>query len=341
MTEPTDKRPLDEADEQQLEHYLKGDSRVSRRYRELPGVEVPPSLDRLVLGRAQEAVKHRSSRPVWVRWSAPFAVAASAVLALAIVIETGVRDETTVSSVLRTQQKMQIEAAEQSAPPTAPLDVPAPSQLTREEQRAQLKGEELRAAERREEPGPAPKGEESRAALKREEPSAVETRVPAPAAAPAPRPAAPAFAPAPPPPEARSKRYVTNEAPGSAQAASASQSDAKASADQTDVEASAGAAEAEDERIAVQRMMREEQSLSAASRGAVDTRAPVAVYSRPISANMSAPRTYLDPEEWLKDIRQLRKENKQEQADREWRRFRAAYPNHEVAETDLAREAER
>lgn len=292
MTEPTDNRPLDEVDEQQLEQYLKGDSSVSRRYRQLPGAEVPASLDRLILSQAQEAVKHRSSRPAWVRWSAPFAVAASAVLALAIVIETGVRDETAVSTVLRSQQPaMETGAAEESAPKREP-----------------------------------------RASLEREAPSAVEMRMPEPTAAPAPRPAAPAFAP--PPPEARAKRYVANEAREYAtveQVTKAAQGEAEASAD----------AAAEDERIATERMLREEQSLSAASRGVVDTRAPVAVYS-PISANIPAPpRTYLDPEEWLKDIRQLRKQNKQEQANQEWRRFRAAFPNHEVAETDSAREPER
>ena len=48
----------------------------------------------------------------------------------------------------------------------------------------------------------------------------------------------------------------------------------------------------------------------------------------------------MDPEAWLKAIRELRKENKQEQADREWQRFRAAFPDYEVAETDAAREAQ-
>ena len=299
MTEPTDKRPLDQADEQQLEQYLKGDSSVSRQYRQLPAAEVPASLDRLVLSRAQDALNNRSSqRPAWVRWSAPFAVAASAVLALAIVIETGVRDETTVSSVLQKQeQPIETRMIEESAPPAQQLDVPAPSEL------------------------------------KREEPRAVEMRMPEPAATEAPPPAAPAFAP--PPPEARSERY--DEAPEFAiqeQAAKAAQSDAKASA---------GAAAEEEERVVAQRAMREEASLAAAAPEVVDTRAPVAVYSRPISADMSAasPRTYLDPEEWLKDIRQLRKDNKQEQADLEWRRFRAAYPNHEVAETDAARETKK
>ncbi len=65
-------------------------------------------------------------------------------------------------------------------------------------------------------------------------------------------------------------------------------------------------------------------------------------YSGQISA--AAPATaqvYTDPEVWLKDIRQLRKENKQEQADTEWRRFREAFPNYNVAESDIAREAKK
>jgi hypothetical protein len=41
----------------------------------------------------------------------------------------------------------------------------------------------------------------------------------------------------------------------------------------------------------------------------------------------------------LRDIRQLRKENKQADADREWRRFREAFPAYEVEESDTAREA--
>ena len=35
---------------------------------------------------------------------------------------------------------------------------------------------------------------------------------------------------------------------------------------------------------------------------------------------------FSDPERWLEQIRQLRKENKQTEADREWRRFREAFP---------------
>jgi hypothetical protein len=61
--------------------------------------------------------------------------------------------------------------------------------------------------------------------------------------------------------------------------------------------------------------------------------------SRQVNAPFpTPPQEYTDPEAWLKDIRELRKENKQEQADQEWRRFREAFPKYEVAETDAARE---
>jgi hypothetical protein len=53
------------------------------------------------------------------------------------------------------------------------------------------------------------------------------------------------------------------------------------------------------------------------------------------------PRNYSEPEQWLRDIRQLRKENKHAEADREWRRFRYVFANYEVAEDDSARGATR
>jgi hypothetical protein len=100
----------------------------------------------------------------------------------------------------------------------------------------------------------------------------------------------------------------------------------------------------EQERSVAQRATRREQAQAA---GAPST-APAAVlsYSRPISAaatdNVATlKRTYTDPEAWLKDIRQLRKDNKQEEADSEWHRFRETFPDYEVAETDAAREVKK
>jgi hypothetical protein len=108
----------------------------------------------------------------------------------------------------------------------------------------------------------------------------------------------------------------------------------------------------EQERSASQQAMRGEQSEVAGPRDTVEAAPPTAVlsYSRPVSANAASAtvnnmatlqKVYTDPEAWLKDIRQLRKDNKQDEADREWRRFSAAFPNHEVAETDSAREVKR
>jgi hypothetical protein len=94
--------------------------------------------------------------------------------------------------------------------------------------------------------------------------------------------------------------------------------------------------------------MRGDQAAQGAGpRGTVEMPEPKAVlsYSRPISApadnSATLQKTHTDPEAWLKEIRQLRQENKQEEADREWRRFRSAFPDYEVAETDAAREASR
>lgn len=331
MTEPTDKPPLDELDEQQLDQYLKGDSSVSRQYRQLHSAEVPAELDRLVLSQAHDAVKNRKSqRPAWVRWSAPFAVAASAVLALAIVIETGPRDATMVSAPLQEQEEsIATRMIEESAPPPVQADVPAPSEPKREEPRAvEMRMPELPATNA----SPPPVSLPAEAP-----PSPAQAPSVAPQAAArarsAPAPAAPAYAPA---PQSLAKKSVANDA------ADTAKQEQVAKAAPGDAEAFAGEAAREEERTAAQRAMHEEQNLAAAAREGVDTRAPVAVYSRQISADMSAlPRAYLDPEQWLKDIRQLRKDDKQEQADLEWRRFRAAYPDYEVAETDAARETKK
>jgi hypothetical protein len=44
-----------------------------------------------------------------------------------------------------------------------------------------------------------------------------------------------------------------------------------------------------------------------------------------------------DPAAWLEEIRDLRRTGKTADADREWDRFRAAFPDFHVADDDLAR----
>lgn len=297
MTEPTDKPLLDEppADEQQLDEYLKGDSSVSWHYRQLHGADVPPELDRLVLRRAEDAVKSRSpERPAWLRWSAPLAVAASAVLVLSIVIETGVRDETAIVTAAapamqgkreRAADEAEVNPAseekvsEPAAPPPAEIDAPSALRLE------------------------APSLEARRAAApKVDAPQSVEQTSPAP------------------PPVSAPTAAITAPEPALVDSG-------EDTAREEELPASTS-----------QRMLRGQQNQAAGPRDTVATPGASAeqAYSRPISADMP-PRIYSDPEAWLKDIRRLREENKQEEADREWRRFRAAFPKYEVAETDLAR----
>jgi len=286
MTEPTDK-----IDEQQLEEYLKGDSSVSRQYRQLPGEDVPPSLDRLVLRQAEDAVK-RPSRPAWMRWTAPLAVAASAVLVVSIVIETGLRDETIVS-VPTTMQ------AERAAEAKAPVET-----------RMMMEEADV--------PPPA----------KVETPSPAASIADAPADAFAQRRSAPAQAAAPAPAQElkRSRQPARDEAAGVV----LQEQIAKAEQQKAALESAAR----EQEQSATQRAMREKPEPKA-----------VLSYSRSVSATAdntaTLQRANTDPEAWLKEIRQLRVDNKQEEADREWQRFRETFPNYEVAETDAAREAKK
>jgi len=69
---------MTEPDDRELEQYLKGDSRLSRRYREVSGESAPPELDEAVLARARAELRRR---PQGVnRWLTPVALAASVVL---------------------------------------------------------------------------------------------------------------------------------------------------------------------------------------------------------------------------------------------------------------------
>jgi len=88
VSDPIDIRALDE--------YLKGGSDISQRYRELGREGVPPELDRRVLEEARAAVASGGTTRSrsWLRWSAPVALAASVVLVVTVVLESGVQDDT-------------------------------------------------------------------------------------------------------------------------------------------------------------------------------------------------------------------------------------------------------
>jgi hypothetical protein len=317
MTEPTDKPLLDE---QQLDEYLKGESSVSRQYRQLPSDEIPASLDRVVLQQAEDAVK-RPSRPAWVHWTAPLAVAASAVLVVSIVMQTGLRDETTVAAPPTMAQKRAAEAEVETRMIQESAGAPA------QEESADL------AASMEADPAPSlPKLEVPLLPNVADEPQTF-------AVSPAP---APAPAAAPPPVSAPAPQMEAVEVQGSERAKAEQEDKAEFVADASRQKSAREELSRAQDRAVAQRATRNEQDQAAGAANAAP--ATVLSYSRPISASATdnvAKIQHTDPAAWLKEIRQLRKDNKQEEANREWRQFREAFPDYDVAETDAAREAKK
>lgn len=302
MSESTDKQLPDE----QLDEYLKGDSSVSRQYRQLHSAEVPPQLDRLVLRQAQDAVQAAPAKSrTWTRWTGPLAMAASAVLVVSIVIETGVQDEVALT------------AAKAPAPAAAP-------QMEAQRRSEAVESEAVDSVANEAPPPPPPfaptptqDSAADRAVMHDAPPPLVYIRVPE-------ETSAPAFMATPEEPPAESARPAEKaEAPSAHMAR-------------------------RERRNAITRppVAAPQQTSRPTSRPAspADTDiAEVIVTGNAVTSGELATTLpqYADPERWLQDIRELRKENKQEQADREWRRFRAAFPDHPVSEVDAAREVER
>lgn len=325
-------------DEQQLDEYLRGGSAVSQQYRQLRSADVPTELDRLVLRQAQEAVKARPAKSRrWMRWAGPLALAASAVLVVSIVIESGVHEETYLT-------------VPASAPADLPLEQEA-AQQPREANEAQDKAVAGNAADSsvvhimpmQPEPYddvPLPGITAGTPAPAEDRTLAIQESVPKPA------PVAPQFAS--PPPDA-----IAAEAPAEFARNEEADSNAQASARTVAPVPAPAPAPAralarsqtrerdvakELEEVAVSGMKRREQKQAAGPRNTVTAPAAAGSVSE-VDEKQDEPRNYSDPEQWLRDIRQLRKQNKHEEADREWRRFRHVFPNFEVAETDPARGA--
>jgi hypothetical protein len=271
-----------------LDEYLKRSSEVSRRYRELEDDGVPSELDRRVLDSAREAVEKPRR---WMRWSAPIALAASTVLVVSIVIETGV-DKHAVPTSLPAESQSEAAAAKVDEPPAA--DVPLGGFESETAQKrsyvAPKEVEELSRARR----APVIPGESNPPVM------VVPVQPAAPAAeAPPPEPSASAVAASPPP------APVLDESSAI-------------------IEESAVAAERADEA---------KREVQGNVRGEVRSRAP-GISSEPTAVRqLAAP----NPEVWLESIRQLRRDGKVLQANREWARFREVFPDYPVTDDDIAR----
>jgi hypothetical protein len=330
-------------DDKALEEYLAGSSAVSRRYRELGADEVSPELDRLVLQRARTAVTRPTRTQSWRRWSVPVALAASVVLVVAILLEPGVREQAEV-------QTSQV-TAPSSTPPTGMM-LERKSEIAREgrgldhltdavpppprEDVVQIAPRVIPESPALAVPRATVPTQEATTTAKRA--AQVDTRG-SPLAAASVAPETYMNMPA---PEVRAEpQHNAVPAPAEARRADAAASrerDAQESQDLSEVvvtgmrRAPAGASGA-GPRNSVPRQTSYRIEEEAAAGQAASAPAPAAATQSP--AAQSTPHD--DPARWLEAIRQLRKDGKVREADQEWERFRAAFPDYAVAESDLAR----
>ncbi len=334
MSEPTDIKALDE--------YLKGGSDISQRYRELGREDVPPELDRRVLAEARAAVAGEGAKRSrsWMRWSAPVALAASVVLVVTVVIESGVQDDASFANkpalaerkldtsepdsagALLTEESRLEEpaqsppfapeppasiaqqAASAAAPAPAPAAAPPPPSLAKAE-----------AAEKRAyNVAPEEVRVDARAIRDRQQESAL----PVTAVAPPLASAEPQFAAA---------EQPVPSLPGSVRPVSARESVARteAEADSADVgEVSVTGSRA---RRTPGRTAGPRNTISGSTlRGQIGQ-----------AADTAAQAEHPDPDKWLEEIRDLRRKGKTADADREWQLFLEAYPDFQVADDDIAR----
>jgi hypothetical protein len=283
----SERTPEHMTDEQALEEYLKGGSSVSQRYRESAADVVPAHLDERVLALARAASTQRAKSRRWLRWTAPLAVAASALLALSVVLDQGAREHAAVSAV------------------------EAPSQL-KPDSRFEERAANVPSAEHQ--PASPPQ------ASKSEAPPAV--RVPE---------ASPAFV-----------------SPSDADRADEAE-EMRASKLKQRVERESASVRRSEELAAstpAPRLAPEEAVVTSQARsiqGATSRAVSAVTTMDAASDDVSAPAAEVreaDPELWLSQIRKLREQGKNEDADQEWKRFREAYPDYPVAESDVAKKKE-
>jgi hypothetical protein len=319
-------------DDQAFEEYLSRESQLSKRYRALASDAVPAQLEDAILAQAREAVAQKPAsarrKPAWMRWTPPLALAASMVLVISIVIESGTQHEVTTRDMAAA--------------------MPRPAVATASDKPATQESNVLSALEpERSAAAPAPEAAQMQApkqadVARRREKVVVELKksvVPpaqfvaeAPVATSAARSAA--IAPEMPPPAM--KIEVPPPVPVAAVITAANVGNADLRRRETSATAESDADSVDEIAVTSNRVQ--------AVRGAGQGAGPRGTVTSPSAENREASYEALqqqfresDPQRWLEYIRELRRENKGRQADREWQNFLKAYPDYKVDEKDVAR----
>jgi hypothetical protein len=331
VSDPIDIKALDE--------YLKGGSDISRRYREMSGEDVPPpELDRRVLDEARAAVASGGggrSRS-WLRWSAPLALAASVVLVVTVVIESGVQNDASFATQQVAADKARVEQQRQLA--ESKLRDEVAQQQPQQERQVRFTPEPP-AAMAPQAPAVPPPAAAAAAALAKTESeransaASEEVRVHAKALL---RDQSERATPV----TVVNSETIDSPAPQmAAEQPSFAGSVAPVSAHKEAAPAPAEADAAEDlSSVTITGNIRARRTGRTAGPRATMPGSALSSETRP-AADEDAERADLrsDPQKWLEQIRELRRAGKAEEADRAWEQFHKAFPNFPVADDDLAR----
>lgn len=307
-------------DDKELEEYLQRGSAVSQHYRALDSEDVPAQIDAAVLERASQALREplAGRRRAWRRWSVPVALAASTVLAISIVLESGVRHEVALTSAPQA-------ASEQNLRNVAPA--PREAEGAAERHEAPSSKDERAQLEAREPASAAELAEDTRRAVRQpvSAPRVPEAPPPVVESAPASEPEA-AFAGA---------NHIAEPAPEPKVEGSTDESDRSAPASTATYQSVHAVAQRRAAPPAPASVSAPPEQDTAASAPADMARQTESGLMRDQEMKSKADET-ADPEKWLQRIRELRQAGEGEQADREWRAFREAFPKYPVADDDRA-----
>jgi hypothetical protein len=324
VSDPIDIKALDE--------YLKGGSDISQRYRELRREQVPPELDRRVLDEARAAVASSGGRSrSWLRWGAPVALAASVILAVTVVIESGPQNDASFATQPAAVDKARLEPQRQVEESKLQDQV---AQQPREVEQPVFAAEPPAATVPQAAPAAPPpaalaKAESER--LNRLAPEEVSEEVRADAKALREQSTATSHvavdtatldSPAP---------QVAAEQPSPGLAGSVATVSARKEVEQAPAEADSSDEDFSSVSVTGTRARR--AGRTAGPRGTISGSA-ISSETRP-AADEDA--EHSDPEKWLEKIRALRRAGKGVEADRQWQEFGKAFPNFPVATDDLAR----
>jgi hypothetical protein len=288
-------------DDKALNEYMSGQSPVSARYRELPADDVPPELDAAILAQAKAVIDQPTSSRKLARarrWSVPVTLAATFVLVVSLIIKNNIPQMTIPKAD-------QIVVTVDLAMESPALEEQLPSAIATPETSSAVKLDMPPFVAKPPAQSVTPPNIEERKAVANAQELKKETA----AAKPAPQ---ESFAEE----NEFGRRVVSTDtrppaaAPTAPPAPVIAMNDSTAGASQP-FQATSAANEAEKS---------QEQLRRAARTQATEVQLREA-----------------NPERWLEHIRQLRKKNKKDDADREWKTFRERYPNYKVEDNDIAR----